>query len=129
MLWRLRRANLSWRTYPVFLLEENRWRAQRYGVDGSLFDLGKGELVAFPALLEELLTVVAEDADALGCTVEIAHARRIIATGTSADRQLAAYAAARAGSAGHAEALIAVVDMLVAQTMADEPAIQTTPQE
>ena len=118
MLWRLRRANLSWRTYPVFLLEENRWRAQRYGVDGSLFDLGRSELVAFPALLEELLTLVGEDADELGCTAEIAHARHIVAAGTSADRQLAAYAEAHAGGCSRAEALRVVVDMLVNETMA-----------
>ena len=47
MLYRLRRANQTWRTYPLFLLAENRWRAQRYGVEGTLFDFGKGELVPF----------------------------------------------------------------------------------
>ncbi len=47
MLYRIRRANQTWRTYPVFLLAENRWRAQRYGVGGTLFDFGKGELVPF----------------------------------------------------------------------------------
>ena len=47
MLYRLRRANQNWRTYPLFLLAENRWRAQRYGVAGTLFDFGKGELVPF----------------------------------------------------------------------------------
>ena len=55
MLFRLRRSNQTWRTYPLFLLAENRWRAQRYGVEGTLFDLGKGELVAFGDLVEELL--------------------------------------------------------------------------
>ena len=67
MLWRLSRANLSWRTYPVFLLEENRWRAQRYGVKGQLFDFGKGALVPFADLLAELVALVAEVAEALGC--------------------------------------------------------------
>ncbi|MBS0244062.1 MAG: carboxylate-amine ligase, partial [Proteobacteria bacterium] len=67
MLWRLRRGNVSWRNYPVFLLEENRWRAQRYPVSDKLFDLGKGTLEPYPALLEEILALVAEDADALGC--------------------------------------------------------------
>ena len=45
MLYRIRRANQTWRSYPLFLLSENRWRAQRYGVAGTLFDFGKGELV------------------------------------------------------------------------------------
>src|SRR5690606_14242754 len=51
MLHRLRRNNQSWRNYPVFLLEENRWRAQRYGLSGSLFDFGRGELVPYADLL------------------------------------------------------------------------------
>ncbi len=118
MLWRQRRANLSWRTYPVFLLEENRWRAQRYGVDGSLFDFGRGELVEFPALLDELLALVAEDASALGCSAEVAHTRTIVARGTSANRQLATYAAARKTGAEHHAALVAVVDALIAETVA-----------
>lgn len=118
MLWRLRRANQTWRTYPVFLLEENRWRAQRYGVGGTLFDFGKGELVAVSDLVEEVIALVAEDADALGCTAEVQHARRIVADGTSADRQVAFYRAAlERGSAADA-ALRQVVDMLVTETSA-----------
>lgn len=119
MLYRLRRANQSWRTYPVFLLEENRWRAQRYGVEGSLFDFGKGTLVPYRDLLEEILTLVAEDAHALGCSNEIAHARTIVAGGTSADRQLDVFRRARAAGASESDALKAVVDHLVAETVAD----------
>ncbi|MGE0628859.1 MAG: carboxylate-amine ligase [Hyphomicrobiaceae bacterium] len=116
MLYRLRRANLSWRTYPVFLLEENRWRAQRYGTTGSLFDFGKGELVAFDELLDELLSIVAEDADALGCISEVAHARTILARGTSADLQLSAHKAALADGADAQRALRSVVDHLISET-------------
>jgi carboxylate-amine ligase len=47
MLYRIRRSNQTWRSYPLFLLSENRRRAQRYGVDSTLFDFGKGELVPF----------------------------------------------------------------------------------
>ena len=119
MLWRHRRANLTWRTYPVFLLEENRWRAQRYGVDGSLFDFGRGQLVAFPALLDELIDLVAEDASALGCVAEIAHTRTIVGRGTSADRQRAQLKAALDGGADAHAALAAVVDDLAAETMAE----------
>jgi len=118
MLYRLRRANQSWRTYPVFLLEENRWRAQRYGVGGTLFDFGKGELVPFAHLLEELIALTGEDAAALGCSAEVAHARTILANGTSADRQIATYEKARTSGANHEEALQAVVDALVAETVA-----------
>ena len=116
MLYRLRRANQSWRTYPVFLLEENRWRAQRYGVTGRLFDFGKGELVPFRALADELPALIAEDAAALDCLPEIAHAVGIAALGTSADRQVAAFTTARQNGASSAEALITVVDELLAET-------------
>lgn len=119
MLYRLRRSNVGWRTYPVFLLEENRWRAQRYGVSDSLFDLGKGTLVPYRDLLEEILALIAEDAEALGCTEAVAHARTIAAGGTSADRQLAVHAKALAGGADGEAALRAVVDHLVAETAAD----------
>jgi carboxylate-amine ligase len=120
MLWRLRRQNQSWRTYPVFLLEENRWRAQRYGVSGALFDFGKGELVAFPTLLDELVALVAEDADALGCRAELEHLRTIPALGTSADRQIATLARATAAGWDRRAALGAVVDQLAAETRAAE---------
>ena len=118
MLWRLRRANQSWRTYPLFLLQENRWRAQRYGVNGSLFDFGKGTLVPYRDLLEEILVLVAEDAEALGCRAEIARARSIAAAGTSADRQVATYNQALAGGADHEAAIRRVVDSVIAETAA-----------
>jgi carboxylate-amine ligase len=117
-LYRLRRGNQSWRTYPVFLLEENRWRAQRYGVDGSLFDFGKGTLEPFAGLLEEILALIAEDAAALGCEAEILHAREIVRRGTSADRQLAVFTALRENGATTADALRGVVDALVTETLA-----------
>ena len=116
MLFRLRRANLTWRTYPVFLLEENRWRAQRYGIEGTLFDLGKRDLVNVPTLVDELLDLILEDADALGCLKEVAHARQIITNGTSADRQLATYHETRASGQDDAASLRQVVSNLVAET-------------
>ncbi len=116
MLYRLRRSNQSWRTYPVFLLEENRWRAQRYGVEGSLFDFGKGTLVPYRDLIEEILELIREDALALGCSDEILHARRICAEGTSADRQLAVFQAARANGADEIAALHRLVDHLIKET-------------
>ena len=117
MLYRLRRANQSWRTYPVLLLEENRWRAQRYGVQGTLFDFGKGTLVPFGDLVEELIELVAQDTVELDVREEIRHARDIIAEGTSADRQIAAFEKAIQSGAGEHEALQAVVDELIADTL------------
>jgi carboxylate-amine ligase len=118
MLYRLHRANQTWRTYPLFLLAENRWRAQRYGVDGSLFDLGKGELVAFRELLDELLAMLGEDAAALGCSAELKHARTILARGTSADRQVQHFQGRMAEGATREEALKSVVDHLIKETLA-----------
>jgi glutamate---cysteine ligase / carboxylate-amine ligase len=117
MLYRLRRANQTWRTYPIFLLSENRWRAQRYGVGGTLFDLGKGELVPFRDLIEELLVMLREDAEALGCVRELEHARTIVDRGTSADRQVASFARLTAGGASREEALRGVVDTLIKETV------------
>ena len=116
MLYRLRRSNLSWRMYPVFLLEENRWRAQRYGVKGDLFDFGKGTLVPFAELIDEVITRVGEDAAALGCTAEIARARQIVAGGTSADRQVATYERSVASGKSKDLALRDVVDQLITET-------------
>ncbi|HEU0157822.1 MAG TPA: carboxylate-amine ligase [Hyphomicrobiaceae bacterium] len=118
MLYRLRRANQTWRTYPLFLLAENRWRAQRYGVEGTLFDLGKGELVAFRDLVDELLVMLAEDAAALGCSADLEHARTILARGTSADRQVKHFLARVAAGATREEALRSVVDHLIEETVA-----------
>jgi carboxylate-amine ligase len=118
MLYRIRRANQTWRTYPLFLLSENRWRAQRYGVAGTLFDFGKGELVAFPSLVEELIALLREDAEALGCLPEVEHARTILARGTSADRQVACFARLKAQGLGREKALEGVVDHLIGETVA-----------
>lgn len=116
MLYRIRRANQTWRTYPLFLLSENRWRAQRYGVDGTLFDFGKGALVPFRALVEELIGLVAEDAAALGCSAEVAHARAIAQHGTSADRQVQVFERALKDGATRHEAMVTVVDRLIEES-------------
>ena len=65
MLYRLKLNNQRWRQYASMLISENRWRAQRYGLDGGLVDFGKGEIVPCVSLLEELIELVAEDAEAL----------------------------------------------------------------
>jgi glutamate---cysteine ligase / carboxylate-amine ligase len=121
MLWRRRRQNLAWRHYPLLLLEENRWRAQRYGLQGSLIDLGRSELVAIPTLVADLSRLIAEDAAALGCQAEIAHLRTIAELrhgGTSADRQVATYGRLLTSGATADAALRGVVDQLIAETAA-----------
>jgi carboxylate-amine ligase len=119
MLYRLRRSNQKWRSYPAFLINENLWRAQRYGVKEKLFDFGKGTLVPFADLIGELLDLVAEDALALGCEAEVQHVRRIAAEGTSADRQVACYERLLGQGAQPEEAIKGVVDLLIAETIAN----------
>ena len=115
MLWRLRIANQRWRRYSHKLISENRWRAQRYGLDEGLVDFGKGEIVAYPSLLEEIVELVAEDAREFGCAAEVESARAILKRGTSAHRQLAVYAGALKAGASEKEALVKVVDFLIAE--------------
>ena len=121
MLARIKLSNLRWRIYPRILLEENRWRAQRYGCTKSMIDLGRGECVPFPALIEEILELIAEDATALGCLKEVQHARTIIKRGTSACRQIEVFEGSVADGAEPAEAFKSVVDMLIADTASDLP--------
>lgn len=87
LLLRLKDSNLRWRTYDRFLISENRWRAQRYGTGEGLIDFGRGAVVPFADLIDELIALVAEDAEALGCLEEVAALRDIATNGTSAARQ------------------------------------------
>ena len=117
MLYRLRQGNQSWRMYPRTLIHENRWLAQRYGLRGELVDFGKGELVPYAELLEEIIEIIREDAEELGCVAEVEHARDIVARGTSAQHQLAVYRSALDAGAETAEALRSVVDWLIEETI------------
>ena len=127
MLWRLGLENRRWRSYANSLLSENLWRAQRYGVGDRLIDFGKAELVPLPDLVEELIELLRPDAEALGCVVELEHTRTICRRGTSADRQLAVYKEALNAGATDDEALKAVVNTLIADTVAP-PQIQPAPE-
>ena len=117
MLYRLRRDNQRWRMYANMLISENRWRAQRYGLDEGLLDFGKGAIVPSGELMEELIDLIGEDAAALGCTDEVARIRTIVSDGTSAHMQVATYNAAIEGGAEPKQALDAVVDMLIDETV------------
>ena len=117
MLWRLKLRNVTWRPYKNLLIEENRWRAQRYGLDSGLVDFGQGRIVPYADLLDEIIDLTHEDAEHFGCTAEVERAREIVARGTSAHRQIAIFQAALADGAGEDEALRRVVDWLVQETM------------
>jgi carboxylate-amine ligase len=117
MLWRLRVANQRWRTYLKMLIDENRWRAQRYGTDAGLVDFGRAELVPYPRLLDEMLALVREDGEHFGCFAELQHARTILARGTSAHNQRQVYQAALAETRDPKAALDAVIDWLIRATV------------
>lgn len=118
MLYRLRRDNQRWRRYSRFLINENRWRAQRYGTREGFIDFGKSEIVEYATLLEEILDLVQEDAEFLGCVTAIDHCRKIAKRGTSADRQRQCYDDALKEGASKKEAITGVVDDLMARTIA-----------
>ncbi len=113
MLWRLSVRNQRWRIYEKFLISENRWRAQRYGVREGLIDFGLGEIVPFEDLVAEMLEIIAEDAVHFGSANEVSRAREIAANGTSADRQRRVFTAATEAGKGRDAALAAVVAHLI----------------
>jgi len=115
---RMKQNNMKWRIYPELLVQENRFLAARHGVNGNLVDLGKGKMVPFSSLIEEIIALVEEDAKALNCVAEINHARTIIKRGSSAVQQLGTFDTAIAGGADEREALCLVVDQIIEQTAA-----------
>jgi len=119
MAWRLSLKNQRWRIYDNFLIAENRWRAQRYGMSEGMIDFGQREIVPFEALIEEIIEMIAEDAEALNCVDEVAGARRILQAGASADQQRAVRDAALKGGKSKSEALQSVVQHLVDEFHAD----------
>jgi carboxylate-amine ligase len=107
-LFKLLRQNITFRVYRRRLLDENRWRASRYGIDGKLIDFGKEIEVDTRSLLGELLEFVSTEVNELGSQKEMAHIERIVREGTGADRQLAVWA--RTGD------MKVVVDHIIADT-------------
>jgi carboxylate-amine ligase len=108
-LWKLRCDNMTFRVYPLEMIEENKWRAVRYGLDGKLIDFGKQEELPARNLIRELIEwFIADVIDELGSRQEIEYAYRIMDEGSSADRQLATFQ--RTGD------LKAVVDQLIVES-------------
>jgi carboxylate-amine ligase len=108
-IWKLRRDNLTFRLYPSALVEENKWRAVRFGLDGNMIDFGKEKEQPARELITEMLEWFVDDVvDELGSRQEVEYAFEIMRHGSSADRQLVTYE--RTGD------LRAVVDRLVSET-------------
>jgi carboxylate-amine ligase len=91
-MWKLRRDNLGFRIYRSELIEENKWRAVRWGLKGKLIDFGKKQELPAPVLIKELIEWFLGDVmDELGTRKEIEYAYQIMENGSSADRQLATF--------------------------------------
>ena len=117
MLYRLRKKNQKWRRYSNMLLNENRWRAHRYGTDQGLIDFGLGEIVSYSDLLNEILALIEQDAQEAGCSAEVFHARTILDRGTSAHRQIQIYQNSIQSGQSDQQSLVNVVDWLRKETL------------
>jgi carboxylate-amine ligase len=108
-LYKLRMQNLNFMIYTRALINENKWRAGRYGIDGKMIDFGKEEEVRTRSLILELLEFIDDVVDELGSRDAISYVHTILEEGTGADRQLKVYQ--ETGD------LVKVVDYLVAETV------------
>lgn len=90
-LFKLRSKNLNFMIYPRALVNENKWRASRYGIDDKLIDFGKEQEINTRALILELLDFIDDVVDDLGCRDALKTINLILDKGTGADRQLAVY--------------------------------------
>ena len=108
-LYRLKLQNLNFITYHRALINENKWRASRYGIDGKLIDFGKECEVDTRLLLEELLLFVDDVIDELDSRKDIENIRNMMKNGTGADRQLAIF--------NETNDLTKVVDYIMEQTI------------
>ena len=111
----LRARNQGFRRYAPSLIQENKWRAVRGGMDAKLIDFGKQVEVPMRELAVELLEFVDDVVDALGSRREVEYLQTIVREGTSADRQLRAFA-----NSGH---LHEVVDHIAEETLAGVPVL------
>jgi carboxylate-amine ligase len=107
-LYKLLRQNTTFRVYRRRLLDENRWRASRYGIEGKLIDFGREAEVETRSLLNELMEFISTEVEELGSKREMAHIERIMREGTGADRQLEVF--------HRTNDIKAVVDQIVAET-------------
>jgi len=87
-LYKLYSANQGFRLYRRALIMENKWRAARYGLNGSLIDFGKQSEVPVRDLIQEYLAFVDDVVDELDSREELNYIHTIMEMGTVADRQI-----------------------------------------
>ncbi len=110
-LYKLRMQNMTFIMYNRSLINENKWRASRYGLDGKLIDFGKQEELDTRSLIIELLDFIDDVVDQLGSRYAINYVHTILKNGTGADRQLEVF-----NKSGN---LSSVVDYITQQTIVD----------
>lgn len=113
--YRMFEQNTTFRVYRRALINENKWRAQRYGLDGKLIDFGKRTEVEAKALVHEIVELVDDVVDELGSRKEVEYLLTMCEQGSSADRQLKVFK--------ETNDLKAVVDNLIAETMEGVPTV------
>ena len=113
----LKRHNQKWRIYSSSLIKENRWRAQRYGLDQGLVDFGQRKVIPWIQLIDDFENLLSPQAERLGCTNELRHLRTIYNRGTSAHGQLKVYHDAISNGADETEALREVIFWLIKETV------------
>ncbi|WEK33752.1 MAG: carboxylate-amine ligase [Candidatus Pseudobacter hemicellulosilyticus] len=106
-IYKLKTQNLNFIQYSRSLINENKWRASRYGIDGYLIDFGKEEEVNTRVLIHELLDFIDDVVDPLGSRHAINYVGKILEEGTGADRQLKVFE--------QSKNLVSVVDYINAQ--------------
>lgn len=87
-LYKLRKQNMTFIPYTRALINENKWRASRYGINGKLIDFGKQEEVETRLLILELLEFIDDVLDELGSRKQVEYVHKILQEGTGADRQI-----------------------------------------
>ena len=90
-IYTLRRQNINFINYQRALINENKWRASRYGIDGMLIDFGKEKEVPVKDLINELLEFIDDVVDDLGSRHHVEKVQDIFKLGTGADQQLAIF--------------------------------------
>lgn len=110
-LHKMRTGNMSWISYKRPMINENKWRAARFGLDGKLIDFGKEEEVPTKDLIFEILNFVDDVLDDLGSRWAIELIPGIMEKGTGADRQLKVF--------NENHDFIKLVDYLMEETLRD----------
>lgn len=114
----MHKRNQMTHVLPRHFIEENKWRAMRYGLDAEVVDFVQARTMTMRDSIHETLDFVDDVIDDLGSRREINYLRDLLEDrrGTGADRQIAVYR--ETGSTQ------AVTQFLMQQTMQGMPSLE-----